>query len=179
MDKPVLFQPPTYVSRGWDNRSMKRALLSCALILGLSVPISNPAHAIFGLSTCEKVKKKVLSLESEINSQSAYWYSKQSSNADLKLVPKLQAYDAANLIKELWKLQYNNPKCFTRTQNVEINSRKNLTTKDFVSWFIQTIRKNTKKCQSVEQLFETTPDCVQKKELRIYGVHSLPSIYDF
>lgn len=38
---------------------MKRVLLSFLLVLGLSVPISSPTHAIFGLSTCEKAKKAI------------------------------------------------------------------------------------------------------------------------
>ena len=38
---------------------MKKILLSLSLILGLSVPVSSPAYAIFGLSTCEKAKKAI------------------------------------------------------------------------------------------------------------------------
>lgn len=158
---------------------MKRLVLSAVLVLGLSVPATTPAQAIFGLSTCEKVKKKVLSLESEINTQIIYWNGKVSRQADPKLISKLEAYDSANLVGELWKLQYNNPKCFTRTQNIEIKARKNLKTGDFVVWNVDTIRKNTKKCQSFGQAFTTTPDCVLRKELNIFDVYSLPTIYGF
>jgi hypothetical protein len=47
---------------------MKRVLLSFLLILGLSVPISSPAHAIFGLSKCERVKKQIEKIEDQIKS---------------------------------------------------------------------------------------------------------------
>jgi exosome complex RNA-binding protein Rrp4 len=149
------------------------------LVLGLTVSISSPAHAILGLSTCEKVKKRVLSLESELNSQLIYWNRKISQQADPKLIPKLEAFESANLVRELWKLQYNNPKCFTRTQNIEIKARKNLTTGDFVLWYVNNIKKNTKKCQSFEQAFEPTPDCIIREELKINKVYSMPSIYGF
>ena len=43
---------------------MKRTLLSILLILGVSIPTAIPAHAIFGLSACEKVKKEMLHEES-------------------------------------------------------------------------------------------------------------------
>ncbi len=42
---------------------MKKVLLSCALVLGLTMPLPSPSHAIFGLSTCEKVKKQILNEE--------------------------------------------------------------------------------------------------------------------
>lgn len=138
-----------------------------------------PANAILGLSTCEKVKKQVLNLEKQINNQSIYWNGKKSQRADLKLIPQLEAYDSANMVGELWKLQYNNPKCFTRTQNIEINARRNLNTGNFVSWYVKKIMKKTKKCQSVEQLFNATPDCIERKELQINSVYSLPTIYSY
>jgi len=138
-----------------------------------------PADAVFGLSKCEKVKKQVLSLESQINEQSIYWNGKKSQKADVNLIPKLEAYVAANLVGELWKLEYNNPKCFTRTQNIEINARKNLKPDDLVVWYASTVRKNTKKCQTWEQALSATPECIIGKELRINGAFSLPTIYGY
>ena len=158
---------------------MQRKLASAVVVIGLLASFMTPANAILGLSKCEKVKKQVLSLETNINNQSIYWNGKKSQRADLKLIPQLEAYDSANMVGELWKLQYNNPKCFTRTQNIEIKARQNLKTGNFVSWYVKNIRKNTKKCQSVEQLFSTTPDCVERKELQISAVYSLPTIYGF
>jgi hypothetical protein len=158
---------------------MKKRLTAGLLVIGLSALSLTPANAIFGLSNCEKVKKQVISLESKINKQSVYWIGKKSQRADLNLIPQLEAYDSANLVGELWKLEYNNPKCFTRTQNIEINARKNLNTGDLVSWYIKIVRKNTKKCQSVEQLFSTSKDCILRKELQISEVYSLKTIYGF
>jgi hypothetical protein len=158
---------------------MQRKLASAIVIVGLLASSMTPANAILGLSKCEKVKKQVLSLESEINKQSIYWNGKKSQKADLKLIPQLEAYDSSNLVGALWKLEYNNPKCFTRTQNIEIEARKNLKTGDLVNWYIKKITKNTKKCKSVDQLFSPTPDCILKKELQINAVYSLPTIYGY
>jgi hypothetical protein len=146
------------------------------ILLGSSL---TPANAVFGLSKCENVKKQVLSLESQINKQSTFWWGKKSQQADLKLIPQLEAYESTNLIGQLWRVQYNNPKCFTRTQNIEIEARKNAKPSDLVKWYVNTVRKKTKKCQSVEQIFSTTPDCVVRKELQINEAYSLPTIYNY
>ena len=111
----------------------------------MSVSVTTPAQAVFGLSACEKVKKKVLSLESELNAQLINWNRKISQQADPKLIPQLEAYESANLVGELWKLEYNNPTCFTRTQNIEITARKNLKPDNLVLWYVNNVRKNTKK----------------------------------
>jgi len=158
---------------------MRLKLASSILGMGLLASSMTPASAVFGLTKCEKVKKQVLRLESELNAQINYWNRKISQQADPKLIPKLQAFDSANLVGEVWKVQYNNPKCFTRTQNIEIEARKNLSTRNFVLWYVNTIRKNSKKCQSWEQVSEPTPDCVIREELKINKVYSLPTIYGF
>ena len=158
---------------------MKRNLASAIAVIGLLAASISPANAVFGLSKCEKVKKQVLSLESEINKEIIYWNGRISQQADPKLIPKLEAFESANLVGELWKVQYNNPKCFTRTQNIEIKARKNWKTGNFVLWYVSNIRKNTKKCQSFEQAFEPTQDCILRKELKINGVYFLPTIYKF
>lgn len=43
---------------------MKRSFLALTLLLGILVPITTPANAVFGLSACEKVKKEMLHEES-------------------------------------------------------------------------------------------------------------------
>ncbi len=42
---------------------MKRIVLSAFLALGMTMPVATPAQAVFGLSTCEKVKKQISSEE--------------------------------------------------------------------------------------------------------------------
>lgn len=42
---------------------MQRKVLAIFLIFGFTVSFSSPANAIFGLSTCEKVKNQILSEE--------------------------------------------------------------------------------------------------------------------
>jgi hypothetical protein len=158
---------------------MRLKIASSILAMGLLASSMAPANAVFGLTKCEKVKKQVLSLESEINKQSIYWNGKRSQKADLKLIPQLEAYDSSNLVGALWKLEYNNPKCFTRTQNIEIEARKNLKTGDLVNWYIKNVTKNTKKCNTVYQILSPTPDCILKKELQINAVYSLPTIYGY
>ena len=158
---------------------MKKSILVALTMLILFGSSSTPANAVFGLSKCENVKKQVLSIESQINKQSVFWWGKKSQRADVKLIPQLEAYESTNLIGQLWRVQYNNPKCFTRTQNIEIEVRKNAKPSDLIKWYVNTVRKKTKKCQSFEQLFSTTPDCVLRKELQINEAYSLPSIYNY
>ena len=43
---------------------MKRLLISCLVLVGLSVSLASPSHAILGLSACDKVKKEIRHEES-------------------------------------------------------------------------------------------------------------------
>lgn len=173
----------TDVSGGWNNRYMKKILLSLSLILGLSVPVSSPAHAIFGLSTCEKVKKKVLSYESKINSSADYWATYEGQKKGVKILAALEKYEKANWAGELVKLTYNNPKCFTRSQQDEINKRKkaNLNSQNFVQWIRSPYVKNTSDCE-LRNLFGSVIErdpCFLSWGVNIYVVNSIESIYNF
>ncbi len=115
------------VSGRWDNRTMKRSLLSCVLVLGLTMPVSSPAHAIFGLSTCEKVKKQILAYEKiekplvkEWQNYAGDWIHSYSGESQLKIQQRW--INLVNLEVKMYTLEINNPKCFTNSQNIYIKN---------------------------------------------------------
>jgi hypothetical protein len=106
---------------------MKRVLLSCVLVLGLTVHISSPSHAIFGLSTCEKVKKQILAYEkiekplvSDWQNYAGDWIWDYSPKSQLEIQKKW--IKIVNLEVKMYSLEINNPKCFTNSQNIYIKS---------------------------------------------------------
>jgi hypothetical protein len=162
---------------------MKRIVLSVCLILGMTVPMATPAHAIFGLSACEKVKKQVLDYESQINGIAKYWFSFKGKNIPSSLVPKFskQVFGSNDLVQQLTKLAYNNPKCFTRTQNEEIKGRKdaNWNITQFVGYQRKYILRESKTCQEIWQQFEPTKECLIRTEIKISNGYTIPTLYSF
>jgi len=162
---------------------MKRVLVSFLLALGLSVPISIPAHAIFGLSTCEKVKKQVVTVEKQINSNSDFWNRYIGKTLPDNQITKFefQKNPANDLMLKLTKISYNNPKCFTRTQNDEINARKKQNV-NFESLTLNSrnpILRLSKKCQDVWERLDPSAECLIKWEYKINKVYSLNSLYTY
>ena len=104
---------------------MKRKLAPVIVILGLlgsSWASTTPAHAILGLSQCEKVKKQILNYEKQEKPLAQKWV---PANGQLHSRFTLEQNRVFfNLHKSIVKLQVkmytlekNNPKCFTITQN--------------------------------------------------------------
>lgn len=120
---------------------MKRIVLSAFLVLGMTVPMASPAQAIFGLSTCEKVKKQMTALEVKIlglyDLQGTRWtyknYGEESEVWSPNKVSEKAIRDflRKDLINEVWKLGTNNPKCFTTTQNLQIKKYTNKHASDY------------------------------------------------
>ena len=86
---------------------MRKNLASVIVILGLfgsSIASITPASAIFGLSTCEKVKKQVLDFEKKINNSASFWIKyqgKKISNADYTEITELAMKSITALVEEL------------------------------------------------------------------------------
>jgi len=159
---------------------MKRLIFSLLLILGISASVTPPAQAIFGLSTCEKVKKQVLSYEGQVNAISDYWRQYKGKNIlafrnefDKQSDPK------NDVVLRLTKIQFNNPNCFTRTQNEEINARKAATWDFFyfVKFSMVPVLRSDKKCQADIQQILPSSDCLIRYDYKITETYSIPTIY--
>jgi hypothetical protein len=161
---------------------MRLKLASSLLVMGLLASSMAPANAIFGLSKCEKVKKQVESLQKEINANSTFWDSYTGKYIPDSLIPKLLKFEdkSTDPIVMLTKLAYNNPKCFTRTQNEEIEGRKQreYSFETLVYRSKEAILKKTKKCNGIWQKISPTDDCVIKWKYKIEKVYLINNIYD-
>ena len=121
---------------------MKRVLLSVLMTLGLLGSSITSANAIFGLSTCEKAKKEILSLESTMNSVKSIRGSRYVNDAlrevqyldilSLAEIAKLESLRLNDPIRQIWKVSFNNSQCFTNTQKLQI---KELGTQTIVNYF--------------------------------------------
>ena len=159
---------------------MKRVLLSAFLVLAMTFPLVTPAQAIFGLSTCEKVKKQVHSYEEQIDARSTYWSKYLNKTIPRSLVPLFdkQRSPENDLLVKLNKLQYNNPQCFTRTQNEQIIARKkNWDFNDFVEFDRNTVLRQTKECQTIWEKMSPSAECLIRYEYKITETFTIPSIY--
>jgi hypothetical protein len=163
------------------------------LLFVLLFQLTPPANAIFGLSVCEKVKKQVLDYERKINAAPKK-YSTYVANlpgtfekpsVPLKFEKEFIDYRKFNWVGELVKITYNNPKCFTRTQKVEINLRKkaNWDSSDFLTWNKRPIGKKAKACRPDDVFFTYSlsegDGCFLGWKLEIIAVSSIPSIYGY
>jgi|GEM_PF-3299056 len=119
-----------------------RKLLPLLLILGLITPIQT-ANAIFGLSKCEKVKKEMLNLESNlvglrkrglgtIYKQVVFGKKNDVWVPDAKTLSEAQKLIAIDPLPKIWKLGFNNPKCFTNTQKLHIDQINKMSIKDHI-----------------------------------------------
>lgn len=97
-------------------------LIGMCLVFSMNTPA--PANAIFGLSKCEKVQKQVISIEKDINSKLDYlkdFEGKVLRGKPLSVYMSVNNHVTYSKFKDkLWKIGYNNPKCFTNTQKLLI-----------------------------------------------------------
>lgn len=108
------------------RKDTRRAALVIGLLLSMlfTFPVSPSAIAVFGLGTCEKVKKQMNSVENSIKKDlnaSKPFAGKQYSGKDggSAYVWRAQQKIQTNL-DQVWKLGTNNPKCFTNTQQLAL-----------------------------------------------------------
>lgn len=172
---------------------MKKKLIPFLLLFVFLFQLTPPANAIFGLSTCEKVEKQILDYENRINAAARKYViyvanvpgTFDKPDVPLKFEKEFKKYRKANWAGEIVKIAYNNPKCFTRTQRVEINLRKKekWNSSSFLTWNMRPIGKKTKACRPDDVIFvyslrEGDP-CFLRWKLEVSEVYSITSIYTF
>jgi hypothetical protein len=131
---------------------MKRLSATLVLLMLFSLSSAVPAQAIFGLSKCEKVKSQISSLESKIskyfNNVRGNYHTNNIRGFDEEIfilndlgIRNIDLMTKLDPIPTIWKVAYNNPKCFTNSQKLRISELKNLTTYGYLSY--QTEQKYT------------------------------------
>jgi hypothetical protein len=141
----LTFPAPQFVSGGWNNCSMKRISALLAFLLLFSLVNLAPAGAIFGLSKCEKTKAQITSLEDKmskyLDKALGTYYTNNIRGFDEEIfvltpsgVRNVDLLTKLDPIPTIWKLSYNNPKCFSNTQKLRIKELEKLTTADFASY---------------------------------------------
>ena len=101
------------------NNSIPITLLTVTLTLFGLVP----AEAFLGLGACDKVKKQILKIEKKIDKEVDYWNSHIDEVMSQTMIARHDSFEKRKHPYRIWKTAYNNPKCFTRTQNIEIDRR--------------------------------------------------------
>jgi hypothetical protein len=101
----------------------RRALLAFFLTISLSIFGLAPSQAVFGLGTCEKIKNEITAIEKKINKEIAYWNSHLNEAMSQQMLSRRENFENQKYPYQVWKVAYNNPKCFSRTQNIEIERR--------------------------------------------------------
>jgi hypothetical protein len=124
---------------------MKRFSALLAFLLLFSINHVAPAGAIFGLSKCEKTKAQITSLEEKmskyLNNVRGNYYTNNIRGFDEKIfvlttsgVRHVDLLSKLDPIPTIWKVSYNNPKCFSNTQKLRIKELQKLTTSYFASY---------------------------------------------
>ena len=119
-----------------------RYFLVLLLVISLNNFATVPAQAVFGLGTCEKIKKEITTLEKKVNAEILYWNSHTGEIMDQEMLSRREAFESKRFPYQIWKTAYNNPKCFTRTQNIEIKRRTEYDAK-YNLWGVITFRSQS------------------------------------
>jgi hypothetical protein len=162
---------------------MRKTLRITVVLILASVTLTSSsvaAHAIFGLSTCERVQKEIEGYETEFNSlaQRVFTYRGNEFNksSTLKRVVENFRTRGDELLFLRWKAAYNNKKCLTATQRDYVKAIKDqrvegrylLIEKNL--WF-----KKTKKCRGI--FAHTTPQCEFAEDDTIKDVYIIANLY--
>ena len=124
---------------------MRRLSSTLVLLIVFSLNNTVPAEAIFGLSKCEKVKSQITTLESKVskyfNNVRGNYHTNNIRGFDEEIfilndsgIKNIDLMTKLDPIPTIWKVSYNNPKCFTNTQKLRISELKNLSTYSFLSY---------------------------------------------
>ena len=120
---------------------MRTKLALAVVVIGLLVTSIAPASALFGLSKCEKVNKEVKNIETKFFTD----YKSIRANPikdgktdvlaltpqSIKIIDQIKNNDP---IPKIWKITFNNPKCFTNTQNIQIKTMNNKLIKNYFDY---------------------------------------------
>lgn len=118
---------------------MKKTLASALIVICLLGSSIAPASAVLGLSKCEKVKKQVLVYEvtwkrlaadfSPAMGKNGKYFPENTFNSYVTKMNKLLDHSVI-----MYRYERNNPKCFTITQNENINMNWSAINVGIIEW---------------------------------------------
>ena len=139
---------------------MRRQIASLLVAVALMGSSITTAHAIFGLSKCEKVKKEVYSLEKLYFETriglggNKYTYTFKGNSFTIfipteKSVKDIDSLIANDPLPKIWKLGTNNPKCFTNTQKMQITKMQSDSISNYLNHSTHPKYRNSETCKSL------------------------------
>lgn len=170
---------------------MKRTLASVLLVMGLLASPIAPANAVLGFSKCEKAHKEVKAIETKFlrdyRSIRANPVADDGTSvlaltsASLVVISTIRTNDP---IPKIWKIGFNNPKCFTNTQNLQIKSMKNKTISnyfDYTPWNTYSSSPQCKKLYANGKRFDesTSKMCITSRIQKWIPIMEYKSIYTY
>jgi hypothetical protein len=167
---------------------MKRLSATLVLLMLFSLSSTVPANAIFGLSKCEKVKTEITTLETKmskyLNEVLGQYHTNNIEGYDTKFfvltagaVRNIDFLTKLNPVPTIWKVSYNNPKCFTNTQKLRIKELERLTTANFASYGTRQKYTYSEYCKGADRLF--SPNKKKIKECFIADVKVLVNYMEY
>jgi len=136
---------------------MRIKLASAIVAMGLlasSLTSVAPANALFGLSKCEKVHKEMKTIENQFlaDYKKIRAYPIKDGKVDvLVLTPQsvnlIQQVMKNDPIPRIWKTGFNNPKCFTNSQNIQIKNIGNCAVTNY--FYFQPFYSTSSKCTAL------------------------------
>ena len=170
---------------------MKTKLATAVVVMGLFASSMAPASAVFGLSKCEKVHKEVKAIEKKFLSD----YRSIRANAvddDGTSVLALTSESIITIatirtndpIPKIWKIGFNNPKCFTNTQNLQIKSMKNKTISNYFDYTPWNTYSSSTKCKNLyangkKYDQSTSKICITSRVQKWLPIAEYKSVYSY
>jgi len=167
---------------------MKRLSATLVLLMLFSLSSTVPANAIFGLSKCEKVKAEITTLETKmskyLNNVLGQYHTNNIGGYDRKIfvltdgaVRNIDFLTKLNPVPTIWKVSYNNPKCFSNTQQLRIKELEKLTTANIASYRTDQKYTFSKYCEGADSLF--SPNKKKIKECFIADVKVIVNYMEY
>jgi hypothetical protein len=173
---------------------MRRKLAPAIVILGLlgsSLAFMAPANAILGLSQCEKVHKEVKAIEKKFFSdykgirtnlvQGYQSVTPALTSSSVVLIATIRTNDP---IPKIWKIGFNNPKCFSNTQILQIKTMKNKTISNYFDYMPEIIYSPSAKCVKLykngKKYDQSTSElCITSRVQKWMPIAEYKSIYSY
>ena len=161
-----------------EGKMLKKsvALILVSLVLNtLSAPSSS---AIFGLSKCEKVKKEILSTENKINSFIRNIRFIENDVVSEKTAYRITQFQKNSYIKDIWKISFNNPKCFTNSQKLQIEKLPKLSLSGYINFYDYGKHVQEGICKDVEFYF-IAERCIKEHKYTVTNYFLYESLYSY
>jgi len=157
---------------------MKRSVVILTVSLFFNVSSAPSSSAIFGLSKCEKVKKEILSKENKINTFIKKVRVNSNNIISESSARKITQFHQKSYIQDIWKLAYNNPKCFTNTQKLQIEQLPKLSLPGYINFYDYGEKTREGICRDLE-MYYLDERCIKVHKYTIVNFFLFDSLYSY